>query len=367
VTRRGAASLAALVAIGVGCASIPRPRVLGEVDAVQKTPAALESKRLAPQAYAHADQLRHRADQAFESGDRAGAQALGEHALAAYTHAFVLARLTKAEQQLFTAGKAVTKAETELTRLDEEQKRISAEADDLELRVKVARDAIPLTPNAPASVEREAARRDAALALSGQARLLCLAARLLDAKLEGLATATAKVDALEQKFGAKGAAAPIDEAIVVRSTCLKLLTEARRPTQRSAPAAGQEDALFAELTQVNTLMPYRDDRGIVVTLRGLFGKNEALSNAGSEQLALLGRVAKAHPAFPVLVVVHASQGAPNARDSKRAETIAQALRSAGAARVEAQSAGGAQPVSDPQRPGAAARNERIEIVFISPA
>ncbi len=364
--RRAAASAALLVVIGVGCASIPRPRVLGEVDAVQKTPAALESKRLAPQAYAHADLLRHRADQAFDSGDRAGAQALGEHALAAYTHAFVLARLTKAEQQLAAARQAVAKAETELTRLDEEQKRISAEADDLELRVKVARDAIPLTPNAPASVEREAARRDAALALSGQARLLCLAARLLDAKLEGLSAATAKVDALEQKF-AKGTPAPIDEAIVARSTCLKLLTDARRPTQRSAPAAGQEDALFAELTQVNTLMPYRDDRGIVVTLRGLFGKNEALSSAGAEQLALLGRVAKAHPAFPVLVVVHASQGAPSARDSKRAETIAQALRAAGAARVEAQAAGGAQPVSDPQRPGAAARNERIEIVFVSPA
>jgi outer membrane protein OmpA-like peptidoglycan-associated protein len=356
-----------LVVIAAGCASMPRPRVLGEVDAVEKSPAAAESKRLAPQAYAHAELLRRRADQAFDGGERAAAQALGEHALAAYTHAFVLARLTKGEQQRAAARQALAKAERELTRLDEEQKRVSAEADDLELRVKVARDAIPLTPNAPASVEREAARRDAALALAGQARLLCLAARLLDSKLEGLGPASAKVDALEQKFAAKNVAVPIDEAIVVRSSCLKLLTDARRPAQRSAPAAGQEDALFAELAQVNTLLPFRDDRGIVVTLRGLFGRTDALSPAGTEQLALLARVAKAHPAFPVLVVVHASQGAVTPRDTKRAETIAQALRAAGAARVEAQAAGGAQPVSDPDRPGAAARNERVEIVFVSPA
>jgi outer membrane protein OmpA-like peptidoglycan-associated protein len=358
--------LLALALVAAGCASIPRPRVLGEVDAVERSPAAVESKRLAPQAHARAELLRRRADQAFDSGDRAAAQGLGEHALAAYTHAFVLSRVTKAEQQLATARQSLAKAQSELTRLDEEQKRVSAEADDLELRVKVARDAIPLTPNAPASAEREAARRDAALALAGQARLLCLAARLLDGKLEGIGPTSAKVDALEQKFG-KGAPVPIDEAIVLRSSCLKLLTEARRPNQRTAPASGQEDALFAELTQVNTLMPFRDDRGIVVTLRGLFGKTEALSTAGAEQLALLGRVAKAHPAFPVLVVVHASQGAATARDSKRAEAIAQALRAAGAARVEAQTAGGAQPVSDPARPGAAARNERVEIVFVSPA
>ena len=114
-------------------------------------------------------------------------------------------------------------------------------------------------------------------------------------------------------------------------------------------------------------MPYRDDRGIVVTLRGLFGKAEALSKAGSEQLSMLGRVAKAHPDFPVLVVVHASQGTASPRDNKRAEVIAELLRTAGAPRVEARAAGGGQPIANPTRPGAPARNERIEVVFVSPA
>ena len=360
-------ALAILLAAIGGCAAVPRPRVLSDVEAVEKSPATAESKLLAPQAYAHADLLRRRADQAFDAGERAKAQALGEHALAAYTHAFVLARLVKAEQELSRARKALDKAETELTSLDEQQKRIAVEADDLELRVKVARDAIPLLPNSPSTPEREAARREAALALSGQARLLCLAARLLDTKLEGLEGAASRVDALEQKLSAPGTTAPIDDAIVARSTCLKLLTQARRPARRNAPAAGQEDALFAELAQVGDLMPYRDDRGIVVTLRGLFGKAEALSKAGTDQLTMLGRVAKAHPDFPVLVVVHSASGTATQRDNKRADAIAELLRGAGAPRVEARGAGGGQPVANPARPGAPARNERIEIVFVSPA
>jgi outer membrane protein OmpA-like peptidoglycan-associated protein len=359
--------LVLFLALACGCAAVPRPRVLNDVETVEKSPAAAESKRLAPQAYAHADLLRRRADQAFEAGDRAKAQALGEHALAAYTHAFVLARLAKAEQELVSARQALAKAETELARLDEQQKRIAVEADDLELRVKVARDAIPLLPNSPATPERETARREAALALSGQARLLCLAARLLDQKLEGLEAAASRVDALEQKLTASGNAAPIDDAIVARSNCLKLLTQARRPARRNAPAAGQEDALFAELAQVGDLMPYRDDRGIVVTVRGLFGRAETLSKAGTDQLTMLGRVAKAHPEFPVLVVVHSSQGAATPRDSKRADAVAELLRGAGAPKVEARAAGGGQPIANPAKPGAPARNERIEIVFVSPA
>ena len=43
-----------------------------------------------------------------------------------------------------------------------------------------------------------------------------------------------------------------------------------------------------------------------------------------------------------------------------------ALKAAGAARIDAQSAGNTTPVVPPERVGAAARNERLEIVFVSP-
>ena len=49
----------------------------------------------------------------------------------------------------------------------------------------------------------------------------------------------------------------VDEAIVLRSSCLKLLTEARRPNQKTAPASGQEDALFAELSGVRPMSDRR--------------------------------------------------------------------------------------------------------------
>jgi hypothetical protein len=52
------------------------------------------------------------------------------------------------------------------------------------MRVRVVRDAQPLTPTEPASAEREAARVSAARSIASQARLLCTATRMLgsDAK-----------------------------------------------------------------------------------------------------------------------------------------------------------------------------------------
>ena len=44
-----------------------------------------------------------------------------------------------------------------------------------------------------------------------------------------------------------------------------------------------------------------------------------------------------------------------------------ALQAGGATKVELQQAGGAQPLVEPGQRGAAARNQRVEIVFVSPA
>src|SRR5690606_20979068 len=42
----------------VSCAATPRPRVLGQADAAAESPAAREAAQLAPQAFAHAENLR---------------------------------------------------------------------------------------------------------------------------------------------------------------------------------------------------------------------------------------------------------------------------------------------------------------------
>ena len=89
-----------------------------------------------------------------------------------------------------------------------------------------------------------------------------------------------------------------------------------------------------------------------------------LSNKAADKLAELGRVAKAHPEFPLLVVSHDARA--GAKDDGISGQTVDALKAAGAARIDAQRAGSTTPIVPPDRVGAAARNERLEIVFVSP-
>ena len=136
VTRRG---LVAFAFIAAACATVPRPRVMGEVDAVRGGAAVKEAAKLAPQMHAKAELLRTRANRAHDDGKRAQAQVLSEHALAAYAHAAVLARLAKADQRLAKAKAELKKVQADLDDIDEKHKRVAAEAEALELRVKIAR------------------------------------------------------------------------------------------------------------------------------------------------------------------------------------------------------------------------------------
>jgi hypothetical protein len=361
--RRSLLWLLALVA--VGCALAPRPRVLSEADAARNSLSVKQSEQLAPQAYAHAERLRQAAHDAHSEDKPARAQVLGEHALAAYNHAVVLSRLARAQQRLTEAERNLQRANLELQQLGAQQQKLAAEAEGLEMRIKVARDALPLVPSAPAGAERDTARRQAARTLASQARLLCTATRLLSADAKGLSEQFSKLDRFEQRFPQSGAEA-IDTARALRSDCLTLLTKARRPNLQKAPSAGVTDALLKELSEAG-LLPFRDDRGVIITLRGIFkGRNE-LNSEAKERLATLGRVAKAHPSFPVLVVVHTARDQPEGASKQHAQAVADALEASGAAQVAVEVAGSKEPVIDPKRPGAAQRNERLEVVFVAPA
>lgn len=353
--------LSLLIALSGGCATPARLQVLTEVDRTRQAPAVASSKATAPQAYARAELLRERADQAFADGDLTGAQILGEQALAAYLRATIEARLTLAEARLAEAGLLEQKQGERLAQLTVEQQRLSAEAADLELRAKVVRDAEPLAKNEPSTPAREKARREAGRAIVTQASLLCVAARLVEPGRASLPALLSKAEELRSKLDT-AAPAPIDDATALRSDCLRELTLARRPRVQQNPSRGESDALLAELSRADFL-PFRDDRGVVVTLRGL-REGGKLGATAAQKLADLGRVAKAHPDFPVLVVVHDAR--PGAKDDGLGTQTVDALKAAGAARIEARSAGSTTPVVAPDRAGAAARNERVEIVFVSP-
>jgi hypothetical protein len=352
--------LAPLLLVALGCATPARLEVMVEVDRLRQGQAVVEAHQSAPQAYARAELLRQRSDQAFADGDLSSAQILAEQAMAAYLRATIEARLTKAEARLAEASVLEQKQAERLAQLNAEQQRLSAEAADLELRVKVARDAEPIAKSEPASPEREKARREAARSIVTQGSLLCVAARLVEPGRSSLGPLLGKADELRAKLDT-AAPAPVD-ATALRSDCLRELTLARRPRAQANPSRGESDALLAELSRADFL-PFRDDRGVIVTLRGV-REGGKLGAKAAEKLADLGRVAKQHPEFPVLVVVHDARA--GAKDDGLATQAVDALKAAGAARIEARGAGSTSPVVPPDRNGAAARNERLEIVFVSP-
>ncbi|HTN85210.1 MAG TPA: hypothetical protein VL242_16040, partial [Sorangium sp.] len=201
----------------------------------------------------------------------------------------------------------------------------------------------------------------------------------LVAQLDAATAAIRKLDAELAEIGgsARAIPAPIDQASRARAGCLATLTAARRAATPVTRAPGAGDALLAELSAAGTWSPVRDDRGIVVTLRGLFAGN-ALTKAGEARLRDLARVAAAHPSFPVAVVVHTDRDVSSREEpawSARADAVVRALGPASGA-----SAAGASPATQPIAPfiaGSAApvvdpggteraRNARVEVVFVTP-
>lgn len=372
---RGA--LAGAVLLLAACAPPPRPPVLADVDQVRGGPAALDAKELAPAAHAHAEKLRGEADAAYASGDLAAAQILGEQALAAYAHAHAVARIARADARTEKGRAELAAAQAELAKIEADQARVSAEADALDLKIKVVRDAQPLVPSGRADPDREAARLAAARALAVQARVLCAAARLLasdapkDSEVAKLQTpideAIAGADKLDAAVGPSATLAPIDQASRTRAACLSALTLVRRAKSPVTRATGAGDALLTELSQPGTWSPSRDDRGVYVVLRGIFS-GDALSSAGDAKVAEVAKIAAAHPTFPVAVVVHAEK-APGAKEEAslraRADAVVASLKKNGATKVTGVVAGAAAPVVDPLGKDKA-RNARVEIVFITP-
>jgi hypothetical protein len=349
----------------VGCAATPRPRVLASLDATEKSPAVVAARSQAPQAFARAAALRREAELAHDNDDPAGAQILGEQALAAYQRAVTLAGVTRAEGRAAAAELSLSRASASLAQAEQTQKQLDADTSALELRLKVARETLPMPASGPpASPERELARRDAARALLAQARLLCSAARLLSPQRESLTAPLQKITELERVL-ATNALTPIDDARGVRSTCLAELTATRRLRTQAKPADPTTDRLLKELS-LASLLPSRDDRGVVVTLDTPFEKDDRLTARAATRLGELANVARTHPEFPLLVVVHSGARLPEPREAARSAHVASALREKGATLVEATTVGNTLPRLDPREPGASTRNDRVEVVFVSP-
>jgi hypothetical protein len=357
-----------MVAAGCGHAAM-RPTAMAQADTLRQTPASIEAARLAPQAYANAEKIRREAERAYESGDPAGAQILSEHAIAAYEHALVLGRLARAADSVRRTSASLASAERSLSEVEEELARATASFSDIEARIKVVRDALPLTPVGRADAGRDQARLAASRSLGLDARLMCAAAKMLAPQTPGIDQAQAAVDELDRRIAAHPFPAPIDLAMRARAGCLSVLVRARRPGGATS-SIGKADALLSDLSsegaRVPGIDPLRDERGVVVTLRGVSDP----TGRAHEPIATLARLAQAHPEFPVQVVVHgqSSRADEIARQRALGAAIAKTMQDGGVApgRLEVQAAGAAHPVIAPRTPAAAERNSRVEIVFVDP-
>lgn len=385
-------SICCAAALGIcavlGCTPAPRSELLIRVAEVSASPAAHDAETWAPQASAHARDLEQQAERAEADGDRATADALAEQALAAHEHAWVLTRVARAERRRLAAESDLNEQQRALGELQAQEQRLSAEAAGLELRAQVVKNALPLGIHEPADKERQEARRKAAAALSTQGRLLCVAARLLG-ETAAVKEPLARLDELDRKLDGGSLQKVLEAATELRGECLRVISNVRRehlgaPGQSPAGAGSADppvksgvagadrsaapmpaDALLTELSE-DGRAPARDERGVAVVLRDLFAGDGSLSAVGRSTLEGLGRVAKAHPDFPVLLVGHTASPESRAVMDRQLGAVTSELAELGVSKLGAEDAGPRQPLLPAELPHARERNQRIELVFVAP-
>lgn len=352
------------VACIAGCATLPRPSVLDRSRATSLSPTQQEARQLAPQAHANAERLRLEAESAFESGELELARALGDHSLAAFERATTQANLARAEQRVALARHDLARVEQQLATLEAHQQQLEAEVRALELRYKVERDAEPRVAVAPASPQREAARRAAARSISEHARLLCVATRLVTQQDDDDVTQLLQsLDSLQSQLSKTAPSESISTALDLRAACLQALTRARRqdPPQDSPSPTSLLSQLAAAMPDA---APFEDDRGVVVVQTDFVGPTpSSLSPAAQQRLRQLAEVALAHPKLPILVVIHSEQDETAAKpllDLMKTE-----LARVGLDRAVLHHSGNRLPSAARLVSGAKQNTRRIEFVFVT--
>lgn len=346
----------------VACGAHLRPRVLDEAGTLGKSAQGREARELAPVTFAEAERYRLDGERAAKEGNDARAQLLGERALAAYARATIQARALRAKVALERANADLSVSQSELASLQTEQARADAEVRDLENRSRLAREALPAGAPGALDPAREAARLEASRSLATEARLLCLSAKLLGGASGVLGPAEVQVAELGKAIDAKPRQAPVELALRTRASCLSALVQSRREAKAKRPAE-DADVLLTALSREGSFNTSRDDRGVVVTLHDAFAGG-ALSTGGRERLANLAKVAAAHPALPLVAVVHEGEEPRGAAALERGRQRAGAVKGALGERAEVVLAGASRPVVPASGRVDRGRNERLEVVFV---
>jgi hypothetical protein len=325
-----------------------------------------EVRQAAPDVVASAERELSLAQKAASAGDHDLAERRGAHALALFDQARLVARLARATKRANDSTTELAAATALAERQGSARRAIDRENDDLEKKLRVAREAEVPAPSRAADPERERARLTTARTLLAEAKWMCGAAQLLASETEGLSDATKAVENLEGASKGTASSSAIDTHARARATCLAVLTKARSslpPTQPSDPS----DSLLEELSKsghpnssstnaATDLLPSRDERGVIVTVASAF-QGDTLSSHAESLLRDLGRIAAAHPAFALQLVMY-TNGDAASPNKPRERALTDALVKGGApfARIQVQRVA-----------AGLARSDRTDLVFVSPS
>lgn len=286
--------------LALGCSSAPRPAVLDQTKVAAESDNLSQARRLAPQAFAHAESLRISAEDAQAQGRSQLASALAEHALVAFKRAAVQAQKVEATERIARAQQATRTRQEEIAKLSGLQEEIAAATKRLELQVEVATNALPRAPVEAEPGHRAVARTEAARSITEAARLLCVAARLLAPSDANALTTLQATEALLSQVATLPAHEALGRAMDQRVACLSVLTRLKRSAANKALDAGDE--LLASLSpSFADLRPHRDDRGVVLTALGAWDGHQ-LTPSGRDVVDRITKLAGARR-FPLMVVL----------------------------------------------------------------
>ncbi|MBI2898043.1 MAG: OmpA family protein [Deltaproteobacteria bacterium] len=380
----------AVVALSLGlwvasCGGSPASEPLTAASRLARSPAVAAARRLAPQEVLLARQALAKARRASDEGRDAEADRLATEASLRFEIAIVTSDATSARERIAAAERSAREAERErdqnnAARRAEEnriavllkQQEIDRILEEERLRAEADERGRPRTAGEEAR-GRERDQRAAATELVSRAKVLLVAAAALlgqSAEADGpSARAREAIARAERSLSAEPAAAAFASATEARGKAQEALAGARRAAAGRGTQArlrAEDAALLEEAGAAGGLGPREDSRGVVVTLRGVFAARGAEVRERSA-IEAVGRLARAHPTYPLVIEGHTSEGrGAQELSAQRASAVARALEALGIdrARIRAVGLGASHPIAAETLTSARERNERMEIVFV---
>lgn len=383
------AAFAGLAALGLGCATPPKPPELEAFERLRAEPSATAAAKRSPDLVKGADTWLGRSREQWQDNDLEEARHSALMGHIKLKHAIALLDQETAKARIANAEVENKESAQELADL---KKDLQAMRDHIGLLKKLHEQQAQLT-----AAEQRALTEQKALAeqLEKERQKAAAAERVADAELAIKAADTvsaakhakvpygAAMDMLaraQQELGHGSFAAAQTSADMAKKKATEA-AEAAKPLYdqeaQSAENRARAEALARDAAAIPGIVLRREARGslqrLVLPLQadGLFKSREVTLSPGRDAaLEPIAELIKKYPNYPVQVVGYTdTRGRTNellALSLARAQAVYSALvfRGVDAKRMVVSGLGGSEPISDNRTVAGRARNNRIEVVFL---